>query len=91
VNEAYQGEDSRPRSSEEEDVEDVDLNTIEDFADYSSGKKSIIYISKVSHPLTAVFQILVFGPRHRFPFHILRVLLYFMQGGRAGFEPGMFN
>jgi hypothetical protein len=40
VNEAYQGEDSRPRSSEEEDVEDVEdvnLNTIEDFADYSTG------------------------------------------------------
>ena len=39
VNEAYQGEDSRPRSSEEEDE---DLNTIEDFADYGNGKPSSI-------------------------------------------------
>ena len=39
VNEAYQGEDSRPRSSEEEDE---DMNTIEDFADYGNGKPSSI-------------------------------------------------
>ncbi len=36
VNEAYQGEDSRPRSDEE--VEEDILNSIEDFADYGSGK-----------------------------------------------------
>ncbi len=36
VNEAYQGEDSRPRSSEELEDED-NFNTIEDFADYVSG------------------------------------------------------
>jgi hypothetical protein len=37
VNEAYQGEDSRPRSDEEMEEGDI-LNSIEDFADYGSGK-----------------------------------------------------
>jgi hypothetical protein len=37
VNEAYQGEDSRPRSDEEVEEGDI-LNSIEDFADYGSGK-----------------------------------------------------
>jgi hypothetical protein len=37
VNEAYQGEDSRPRSDEEMEEDDI-LNSIEDFADYGSGK-----------------------------------------------------
>ncbi len=37
MNEAYQGEDSRPRSDEEMEEGDI-LNSIEDFADYGSGK-----------------------------------------------------
>jgi hypothetical protein len=37
VNEAYQGEDSRPRSDEEMEEGDI-LNSIEDFADYGGGK-----------------------------------------------------
>ncbi len=37
MNEAYQGEDSRPRSDEEMEEDDI-LNSIEDFADYGSGK-----------------------------------------------------